>query len=61
LGHTLYNAAIRRVHATYANLIATQEVTGGIILGVLLLGEVPSITTIAGVVVTLVGIAGVLV
>jgi drug/metabolite transporter (DMT)-like permease len=60
LGHTLYNAAIRRVHATYANLIATQEVTGGIILGVLLLGEVPSITTIAGVLVTLVGIAGVL-
>lgn len=61
LGHTLYNAAVRRVHATYANLIATQEVTGGIILGVLLLGEVPSITTIIGVVVTLVGIVGVLV
>ncbi len=61
LGHTLYNAAVRRVHATYANLIATQEVTGGIILGVLLLGEVPSITTIVGVVVTLVGIMGVLV
>jgi len=61
LGHTLYNAAVRRVHATYANLIATQEVTGGIILGVLLLGEVPSITTIVGVIVTLVGIMGVLV
>lgn len=61
LGHTLYNAAVRRVHATYANLIATQEVTGGIILGVLLLGEIPSITTIVGVVVTLVGIMGVLV
>lgn len=61
LGHTLYNAAVRRVHATYANLIATQEVTGGIILGILLLGEVPSITTVIGVVVTLVGIAGVLV
>ena len=61
LGHTLYNAAVRRVHATYANLIATQEVTGGIILGILLLGEVPSITTIVGVIVTLVGIVGVLV
>ena len=61
LGHTLYNASVRRVHATYANLIATQEVTGGIILGVLLLGEVPPVTTVIGVVVTLVGIVGVLV
>ena len=61
LGHTLYNAAIRKVHATYANLIATQEVTGGIILGIFLLGEIPSVTAIVGVGVTLVGIAGVLV
>ncbi|HVB74945.1 MAG TPA: DMT family transporter [Ktedonobacteraceae bacterium] len=61
LGHTLYNAAVRRVHATYANLIATQEVTGGIILGIFLLGEIPSISTIIGVIVTLVGIAGVLI
>jgi len=61
LGHTLYNAAVRRVHATYANLIATQEVTGGIILGIFLLGEIPSVTTIIGVVVTLVGIAAVLI
>lgn len=61
LGHTLYNAAVRRVHATYANLIATQEVTGGIILGILLLGEVPSMTTIVGVIVTLMGIVGVLI
>ena len=60
LGHTLYNAAVRRIHATYANLIATQEVTGGILLGVLLLGEVPSLLTLVGVVVTLVGILGVL-
>jgi len=59
-GHTLYNAAIRKVHATYANLIATQEVTGGIILGVLWLGEIPSLLTILGVVITLVGILGVL-
>jgi len=60
LGHTLYNAAVRRVHATYANLIATQEVTGGIILGIFLLGEIPSPVTIIGVIVTLIGIAGVL-
>ncbi len=61
LGHTLYNAAVRRVHATYANLIATQEVTGGIILGIFLLGEIPSPVTIIGVVITLAGIVGVLV
>jgi len=60
LGHTLYNAAVRKVHATYANLIATQEVTGGIILGIFLVGEIPSLLTVLGVVVTLVGILGVL-
>lgn len=61
LGHTLYNAAIRKVHATYANLIATQEVTGGILLAIFLLHEIPSLTTVIGVVVTLIGIAAVLV
>ncbi len=61
LGHTLYNASIRKVHATYANLIATQEVTGGVLLGILLLHEIPSFTTIIGGVVTLMGILGVLI
>ncbi len=61
LGHTLYNAAVRHVHATYANLIATQEVTAGVILGVILLHEIPSVTAIIGGVVTLVGIIGVLI
>jgi drug/metabolite transporter (DMT)-like permease len=55
-GHTLYNAALRRVHASYANIIATQEVTGGIILGALLLGEIPGVNEIVGVVVALAGI-----
>lgn len=59
-GHTLYNAAVRRVHATFANLIATQEVTGGIVLGIVFFGEIPPVATVIGVVVTLVGIAGVL-
>lgn len=60
LGHTLYNAAIRNIHATYANLIATQEVTTGVLLGVLLLHEIPSVTAVIGGIVTLIGIAGVL-
>jgi drug/metabolite transporter (DMT)-like permease len=56
LGHTLYNAALRRARATYVNLIATQEVTAGILLGVLLLQEIPSISSIVGALVTLAGI-----
>ena len=60
LGHTLYNAAVRKVHATYANIISTQEVTGGILLGIWLLHEIPSLTTIIGVGVTLLGIVSVL-
>jgi len=60
LGHTLYNAALRNVHATYANLIATQEVTVGVLLGVLLIHEIPSVTAIIGMIVMLLGIAGVL-
>ncbi|MGQ9586589.1 MAG: DMT family transporter [Anaerolineae bacterium] len=60
LGHTLYNAALRRTHAAYVNLIATQEVTGGVLLGALFLGEVPGPTTILGIATTLAGIVLVL-
>lgn len=60
LGHTLYNAALRKVHATYANLIATQEVTVGIILSVIFLHDIPSLTAAIGVLVTLGGIISVL-
>jgi len=60
LGHTLYNAALRRTHAAYVNLIATQEVTGGIVLGALFLGEVPGPSTLLGVATALAGIVLVL-
>ncbi|MGA7733222.1 MAG: DMT family transporter [Chloroflexia bacterium] len=57
LGHTLYNAALRRLHATVVNIIASQEVTGGILLSLVLLAQVPSFTSLVGALVTLVGIA----
>ena len=56
LGHTLYNAALRRTSATMVNLVATQEVTGGVLLGILFLHEIPSLNTIVGALITLGGI-----
>jgi drug/metabolite transporter (DMT)-like permease len=56
VGHTLYNAALRRIPATSVNLIATLEVVGGVALSALLLGEVPSATALAGAGVVLSGI-----
>jgi len=53
---------VRCTHATYVNLIATQEVTGGsIILGYLLSGEVPSFNSLLGAAIALTGIAMVLI
>lgn len=60
LGHTLYNASLRRLNATVANIIASQEVTCGILLSLVLLGQVPSFTTLVGALVTLAGIGIVL-
>ncbi len=61
LGHTLYNAALRRVHPTLVNLIATQEVTGGILLSWWLLGEVPTVNAAVGALIMLIGVAQVVV
>lgn len=61
LGHTLYNAALRKIHATYANLIATQEVTLGIAFSIIFLHDIPSLTAIIGVLITLTGILSVLI
>jgi drug/metabolite transporter (DMT)-like permease len=60
LGHTLYNAALRRLHPSIPNLIATQEVTGGILFAWLLLHEVPTWNALAGAAITLIGVGLVL-
>jgi drug/metabolite transporter (DMT)-like permease len=56
IGHTLYNAGLRRLHATYVNIIASQEVTFGVLLAWLLRNQQPSPNTLLGVIITLVGI-----
>ncbi|HLQ33328.1 MAG TPA: DMT family transporter [Chloroflexota bacterium] len=61
IGHTLYNASLRRIPAAYANLIASQEVTGGVALGAILLGEVPSPNSLLGAAMAIGGIILVLV
>lgn len=61
LGHTLYNASVRHVHATYANLVATQEVTLGVLLGILFFHQIPSLIAYIGGSIALLGIIGVLV
>ncbi|MSQ44331.1 MAG: EamA family transporter [Chloroflexi bacterium] len=55
-GHTLYNAALRRIPATAANIIAMLEVIGGVLLTAWLFGELPTTTSIAGAGVILAGI-----
>ncbi len=61
LGHTLYNAGLRRLNATYVNIIATQEVTLGVIFALIFLGQVPSGSSLIGGAVTLVGVLIVLI
>jgi drug/metabolite transporter (DMT)-like permease len=60
LGHTLYNAALRRLHPSVPNLIATQEVTGSILLAWFFLSESPTWNALAGAAITLAGVGLVL-
>jgi drug/metabolite transporter (DMT)-like permease len=60
LGHTLYNAALHRAPAATVNTIATQEVTFGVLLAWLLLGEAPTVIALLGGAITLAGIVAVL-
>ena len=61
VGHTLLNAAVRRSSATVPNVIATQEVTGGMILSVLIHGDILGPNTLLGVGVALFGVVLVMV
>lgn len=60
LGHTLVNAALRKTRAAYVSLITTQEVTGGIVMGALVLGEWPDASSLPALAVLLVGLVAVL-
>lgn len=60
IGHTLYNAALRLAHPTLVNIIATQEVTGGILLSWWLLGEVPALHAVIGALIMLAGVTQVI-
>jgi len=61
IGHTLYNAALRRAHSTLVNVIATQEVTMGVLLSWWLLGEAPSASSLLGALFMLLGVVWVVV
>ncbi len=61
IGHTLYNAALRRTHPTLVNVIATQEVTGGILLSWWLLAETPTLNAVVGAAIMLAGVIQVIV
>lgn len=52
-GHTFFNASLRHLPATPVNVLATQAVMGGMLLGILMLGELPGPSALAGVVMAL--------
>jgi drug/metabolite transporter (DMT)-like permease len=56
IGHTAYNAGLRHLHPTVVNIIATQEVTGGVLLSWWLLNERPSTNAVIGAAIMLIGV-----
>ena len=56
VGHSLLNAAIRRVPASIPSVISTQEVTGGVLLGAVMFGDVPGANALAGGILALGGV-----
>jgi len=57
IGHVFVNSALRRVDTVLVSLITTQEVTGGILFAMVFLGEMPAPVSLAGIVISLAGIA----
>ncbi len=55
IGHTLYNAALRRVHAPKANVLSTLEVVGGSLLAWVFLGERIGSGEAAGILIVMAG------
>lgn len=55
-GHTLYNAALRRLNAAVVNLMAMQEVVIAVLAGMLLFAEQPTASTLSGVGIALAGL-----
>lgn len=60
VGHTLFNASVRRLNATVANVIFTQEISVGILLGWVVVGEAPTLNAALGAGIMLAGIVAVL-
>jgi drug/metabolite transporter (DMT)-like permease len=56
IGHTSYNWALKQFPATYVSMILQAEPVGATILGVILFSEIPSLLTIAGGLMILIGI-----
>lgn len=60
VGHTLFNASLRHLNATVANVLFTLEVVFAILLGWLALGEDPAPNALVGGAIMLIGIIAVL-
>lgn len=55
VGHTLYNNALRHASPVAVNVLATQELTFGVLLGALVLSEMPPTASLVGALVTMLG------
>jgi drug/metabolite transporter (DMT)-like permease len=52
---------VRRTHATYVSLITTQAVIGSVVMDALFLGQIPTLGTVSGAAIALIGVALVLI